>query len=356
MESGQAKLPLSLKELDELENQIINDGDSDDSGLASGIEEGDNQDGVMVENQNEPEEEKKPKEKEEPGDEPVDRKKDTKKDDDDDDHNIYQEIAKITGFEPDEEFEDSIAGYAKYVERYGDHVAARIEESLKVNHPKAYAYLLHTINGGKDEEFFSSAVSQDYWSAELKEDDYDTQERIVKSSLKEQGWSDKRIARHIEVLKDDDALFEEASEIAEKKKEEVQRSTAEKVKQAEEIDHKNRELRQAMNKKLTETISSGEIKNWVIPKNDREKFAGFMRENIVFDGGKFYLRRELDPDKLSEELQGEYFKFKKGNLKDLIERTAKSVSVKKLKRESDSPRKTESKHETGSFVGIKDVW
>src|SRR5690606_3330803 len=110
-------------------------------------------------------------------------------------------------------------------------------------------------------------------------------------------------------------------------KKSVEEERKRKAKTIEEADKKNRELRADMDKRLSSIVKKGEIKDWIIPANDRENFVKYLRENIGFADGKFYITRPLDPDKLSEELQSEFFRFKKGDLKDLIDRRAKEVSV-----------------------------
>lgn len=49
-----------------------------------------------------------------------------------------------------------------------------------------------------------------------------------------------------------------------------------------------------------------------------------------YDNGKFYIIKEIGDKDLEQEMQKEFFAYKKGNLNDLVERKAKTINARRL--------------------------
>lgn len=269
------------------------------------------------------------------------------------DDDIYAGINSHLNWEPEEKYEDTPEGYAKYTEDYGRHVASLVEANLQQKYPRAYAYLIHQMNGGDDTEFFSSQQQTDWSKIELSEEDTETQMKIIRDSLSASGWKDKKIDRWIESLEDDGELFNEAKEHLDKNKAAYEKSEQERIKKIKAVDEKKRNQITEMSGAIDQMISKGNIGNLTIPIKERSKFNQYVKQNVVYRDGKFYLNRELDPASLDTELANEFFRFRGGKLDDLVTRRAKTESVRRLKR--GTGKKPLTRKQTSSIKTLSDI-
>lgn len=335
----------------ETENEEVSEEESEESEKSEESQESEEeQEQEEEEEKEEPKSEKK-KGKQEKSEEESEEESEEQEETED---SIYKDINNILGFEPEDEFDDSPEGYAEYTKKYGENLLAKMEENLQTNFPQAYAYLLHQMNGGKDEDFFKGQTEN--WDIELKEDDEQTQEQIVRQDLKKLGWSDKKVDRWVETLRDDDELYNEAKTALEKNQKAKAEADKKRLEEIEKTNAEKKKQIESMSQSISKVIEKGSLKNWIIPGKEKENFNNYVRQNVFFADGKFFIRREISPESLEDELQGEFFRYRKGNLSDLVERQAKSESAKRLKRKTATERKVSPKKQDKQFIGLSNVF
>lgn len=215
------------------------------------------------------------------------------------------------------------------------------ENYLAKSNPKAYQYLLHQQAGGTDEEFFNKAKPT-LPKREDFEASADIQSDWLKRDLLSKGVDadivDLTIAKYVKENK----LKEKGVELYDKL------FTAEKD-YLKELDELNRTKTEEFNGRVTQvltdvrtTINSKEL-NIVIPKESRPGFEKFVQENIVHDGGKFYISQEISPENRKNLLEGLFLQYTKGDLSKIVAKKAKAETTQRLRLRVRKDRSTENR-------------
>lgn len=278
---------------------------------------------------------------------------------DDEDLSIFKDVDALHGEELEVDYEGvdplSPEGIFKREQAIEARSIDKWEEVIKERAPRHYAYLLHGLNGGKDEEFFEKTQDLDGLPSEDDiEVDEDLQRQVIERNLRSKGNSDKHIKAILKAAAEDDELEEMAKEaLAEEKTKaaKVLESIENQTKEAQEI--KNKDI-QEMTGYVDQVVTSGKIGKIAIPDKDRKAFAEAFKQGLRYDNGKFFSVTELNADNIEAAFQKEYFQFKKGDLAGLVERQAKTENTRRLKRSINTtpkPKSTESSNSRGMSLG-----
>lgn len=207
----------------------------------------------------------------------------------------------------------------------------RFESTLKERSPRAYAYLLHSLNGGSDDEFFQKAEGiGELPSEDTLEVDVDVQREMIERNLKRKGNNERQIKAILKAAEADDELEEMAKEaLQEEKVYEKKRLEDLEAKNAEELEARDASIAE-MNTYVDQMVTSGKIGNIVIPEKDRKEFAKVFKDTLRLENDQFVSVTPLSQENIEETFQKEYFRFKKGNLEGLIERAARTQNTKRL--------------------------
>lgn len=225
----------------------------------------------------------------------------------------------------------------------------KFEEYLEKTYPRAYAFLAHMMDGGKEEDFFKIAGDPATLPTESElESDIDKQKAVITQNLKAKGLSDKIISTTIKQLITDDEL-EEASKDA--LKEEVKRRddgvAAVKKANDDAVAERQKNIDQ-MTRYVGEVASTGKLGNITIPEKDRVPFAKAVNQSIRYENGKFYATTELTQENIMDVFREKFFTYKGGKLDDLIDKAARTANTNRLKRTIDN---TQQKKPLGSGQG-----
>lgn len=206
------------------------------------------------------------------------------------------------------------------------------ETELQEKYPEAYAFLDHMISGGTKEEFFETAKTLvTLPSEEQLENDPKIQEDILQRNMSRKGLSDKVISSTIKALKTDDAL-EEASKEALKEESQWEKDQLKAVSdKAEQVTQQRNQSIQQINKYVDDVVATGEVGNLVLPEADRKGFAQHLKSTIRLDGNKWVAVTELTNENVQDFFKKEFFGYKKGNLKSLVEREARTQNTNRLR-------------------------
>lgn len=208
---------------------------------------------------------------------------------------------------------------------------AKFEDSLAKSNPRAYAFLTHILDGGKEEDFFKLAGEPGTLPTEAElVNSVDLQKDIVTQDMKAKGVSDKVIAMTIKSAITDDELEEMAKDALKdtaKRKEDGIKAVEANAKQESEF---RAEKISEMNDYISGIVSTGKIDNIIIPEKDREPFAKAFASSVRIENGQFVSVTPLTNDTIAEVFKEKFFSYKKGNIADLVEKAAATANTKRL--------------------------
>jgi len=246
---------------------------------------------------------------------------------------VYQQIDEQRGLDLGIDYGDvdplSVEGVALREEVLEKRAVKEYDNTLKAKYPRAYQFMVHVAQGGKEEDFFKPE-NADFKSLTINKEDKAGQEKILRMALAAKGNSSAIIEAVITSVKDKVALYETAKEELEKlqaeqnQKEQANLARANAMKQKEEQDYAN----------LADSIETAVSKGFegiVVPEKDRRSFLDFLGSRLDYNNGRFYVAKELNPKEITKELKYQYFEFKGGDLKGLVEREAKAQVARKIK-------------------------
>ena len=205
----------------------------------------------------------------------------------------------------------------------------RFEEYLKKTDPRGYAYLLHRQAGGSDDDFFAKkTVSLPQY--DLFKEDQDVQSRFYKASLISSGLDEETAQAVLEKVIKDNKLFEKSDAAYKKAEKDFQNElqqielTAQREREAytKSVNTLSQQLQTTINDKL----------NIIIPDADKPGFVQFVKSIIEYDKstGRFMLTQPIENDQLREQLEAMFLVYKKGDLKALIQREARTMNRRRL--------------------------
>ena len=86
---------------------------------------------------------------------------------------------------------------------------------------------------------------------------------------------------------------------------------------------------QALEKTLNEEMIAG--MKIVVPEAKKAEFSQFVRQHITMQDGQFFVAQPIDPKGVGQLLDQLYFSYTKGNLGDLIQRSATTQNTVRLR-------------------------
>jgi len=253
--------------------------------------------------------------------------------------NFWEDVWVLTGEELPIEFNgidpNSHEGAKLVLETYSEKRVNDFEEQLKTNYPKEYQALIMRSEG-LDPSSLYKQESLDYNSIKItdNEDNEDVHKQIIRADLEAQGLSPKRIDALIKNIVDSGESYEEAKESLTKLKE-IQKG--ELLKYEEEVAKKEAQKKESLDsfsKVITQNITKGQLGDFVVPEKDKQPFYNYLAKHIKYTNGEFEMSIPLnkEPDALMKQLQTEFFRYKQGNLRDIIVKEAVTANTRKLKK------------------------
>lgn len=273
--------------------------------------------------------------------------------------NLYEEVDRITG-EPvvisDETLQPgTVEWIAKREETIKEKAIESFEKQLARELPLAYQFLLHQQAGGSPETFFSGN-NEDYRAIALTKEDKATQELVYRKALALKGNTQEQIDGLVKIAKDSSKLFEQSSlELGILQKRQEQEAANRKA-QADQAKQQEIAVTQNFYTTLDNILEKG-VTGVVIPKTERQAFGDFVASKVFVRNGQVIYYKPIDLKNLETELAAEYFAFKKGDLKGVVERKANSLNAENKRKAikiSLVPR-TSGAQPTGTKVAMKDV-
>ncbi|CAM6001144.1 unnamed protein product [Sphagnum balticum] len=253
------------------------------------------------------------------------------------DGSFWDDVDKLRGEVLDVDFGDTDPstpeGALIYEKAVRADELAKFEQHLADSNPRAYAFLTHILDGGKEEDFFKIAGEPGTLPTEAElQNSVEIQKEIITQDYKAKGLSDKAIAATIKALISDDELEETAAE-ALKNRIKVREDGVKAAQAQTELEAKQKtEKIKEMNDWVSSVISTGKVDNIIIPEKDRAPFAKAFASSIRIENGQFVSVTPVTQETVNDVFKEKFFSYKKGNIADLIEKAAATANTKRLVR------------------------
>lgn len=233
------------------------------------------------------------------------------------------------------------------------------EDYLRKTDPRGYAYLLHRQAGGSDEDFYSKKTFSLPEYEEFKTN-ADLHSRILKSSFISRGIDEESAQVLVDKAIKDNKLFE----LADKEYKSAQKAQVDELaaleKQNATAEKEYQNLTSALNQQLVSSVNENKGK-FIIPDTDKPAFLDYVRSTLEYDKAskKFLVVLPVEKEDLESQIEALYFKYKKGDLKSLIQREAQTQNRKRLgkvveKSKTPASSSNEPPKNTG-FVALGDL-
>lgn len=256
---------------------------------------------------------------------------------------FFNEVNRMRGIDIKVEYGDvmpnSAEGIALRDRAVAEDALARYEQELAQRDPRAAAYMLHRLNGGTDEEFFSRKTLSlpDY---DLFRDNVDLQKQVYRNDLINKGLDATKADALVELAIKDNTLLTEADAAYRRQNEEDARELDRLAKAAADEAKAWQQQVNSMDTLLNTTIKSKDLKV-IIPDAEQKEFNNYVRDLIQHDGRDFYVAQKLDPAQMATIIEALYVQFKKGDLSAIIARKANTLTVKRNQIALAGTRKTQ---------------
>lgn len=212
------------------------------------------------------------------------------------------------GLEGDEDFKDfdvkdgSVANIQKFYAKREEVIKKQVEAEL-FQSDEDLKSLAEWKKAGKSVASWKATQEAENFNFEIKKEDIEGQEKIVRNHYKDLGLSEKRINALIEQAKDDDELFAEAEKVVAEVKATLKANAAAKAKQEEDAAKVAAKEKEDSINLLTGIIKGGKLDNrLVIPEKERADFNKY-----IFSAAREEKWSKLTPE---QELLMEYILFK----------------------------------------------
>lgn len=275
-------------------------------------------------------------------------------DDDNESFSLVKELAKDFGL-PDEELKDvaeDYQGITKTVKAVGEKLAKQLYSEFVEQYPGLPELHEYLANGGSLETYIkNSSEISDWTSITINKDDTEQHRKIVKEYIRRRGLveTDEELDAEVREIETsgrlDYALAEKAYNVISKQ---------DKAKKAEIIQQQvaeNERIRAESQQKWNITkdiVTKGQLDNFTIPPKDRDDFFKYIA--VADEKGKAAIDKDLAKLTPTQYLELQYWIYKKGQLKDVIETKAKTLATERYRKVANpgvgSIMKTTSKNKT----------
>lgn len=286
-------------------------------------------------------------------DDKVDNEDSDDEDEDDDEPSLIEQLRQE--YEIEGEFENTPEGLREFtrsvVEKRSQEGAQRQMEKYFETYPDVAEYIQMRRSGMSVEDVYESVKGLQLPDNVVKDND-EQQKVIQRTYYQRKGLSESRIKRLIEVAENDGTLYEESKEFLKEMKEEDQLIRQERQQQLEQQEQQQKEQITKYWEDVGNTIKKGEIMNFRIPENEKDKFFNYIARAVDKDGNTQEMldRKEMS---IEQQLALRWLYYKKFNLGEYIRNKAKGESLNKLlKNKERSNNRMKGGNNRDSSVGL----
>lgn len=207
---------------------------------------------------------------------------------------VIDALKKQTGFETDKDYSNDLDGASEFINDAAQQQAQEQLNQVFTQLPEdVQTYMEFRANGGEPEEFLQT-YSTNWNETEIKEDNSEQHERIVRQRYREEGYSDDQIEEAIDDYKSSGVLYNEAKRslnrlqtLEEQKQEQlVEQQQQQAQQQQEQIEEAWNEIEQTLDE-------NNELNGLPVPESKKGEFYDWMSEPVEEVNGQPVSQRDL---------------------------------------------------------------
>lgn len=272
---------------------------------------------------------------------------------------VVTELQKLTGYEFDDEFEDSYEGIANYISKVGEKQSEEKVGKIFSQYPEVQKHLEFLMNGGKEEDFYNVRQQVTKFPSEVSEDDVETQKQVIREFYSRQGVEEEDINSTIKDYEDSDMLHKQSKMAFNAIKKQDEKAETERLEtQKQEAESQKKQQEEYWNT-VYNTVQSGKLGNIQVPAKEKDNFLNWMSQAVDAEGNT---QRMVDRQKMdtSQALQLEYLFYKGLDLDKIskaVQSTQKTQDIKNRlsKGKGASSRMSKSTRQTSKKPAIPEL-
>lgn len=267
----------------------------------------------------------------------------TKESEETEEGDFWEAVEAITGRKIEVDYGDieatSPEGVALRENALVEQAEKDMESFYKSSNPRAYAYYLHTLAGGTDEEFFGTLPPVLPVRSEFEEN-IDAQSSLLRQDLISKGVPEDIAQATIDKYIKDNVLTEKALKLYD----DYHKAEKAEIAKLEKEENDRQKAYQTQVNNLNNTINSVIEKEMsiIVPATKQAEFIKFVKDQVRHDAGQFFFVQTVEKESLPKVLESLYYQFVKGDLKSMIAKAAKTKTVQHLKLNADKDNKKSS--------------
>lgn len=250
---------------------------------------------------------------------------------------FWEQVDSITGIPLEVEYGDldplSPQGVALREQALVSKTVEDFIDKIAEQHPNVYKALEYATAGGNIEDLFKG--EKDYSKIVLKEEDEDHAKLILDEYYEKKGIasSDRRKRMIAADSESEEGLVKTAQGVLAELQQTQEAERDEEVTARKAIAERQRAQDQKFLQNVDGLINSLKLDNFKLSsKKEAQDFSQFVRDHLQRDGkGGYMIVTPIEPQSLEKQLQAEFFKFKGGNLSQLITTKATTLNAQKLR-------------------------
>ena len=248
------------------------------------------------------------------------------------DDTVVSQVLSTLGYEVDDAYDDTTEGLVALTKDVGAQMAEEQLDALFQKYPLIRNHLDYVMNGGDSQNFMTMYDPRsDYSKVNLNKDDVQLQKYVLGEYFKTKGHDKSFVEDLLEDYEDSGKLHTKATQAQKALVEAQQKQRAAALEQQKQQQVKARKEQKQFWDDVYNTIDeSQDFKGIVVPEREKKKFFNYLSKPVTKEG---YTQRDIDhsESKMDVKLAIDYLMFKGFNLDTIIDKKARTKSVKTLK-------------------------
>ena len=248
------------------------------------------------------------------------------------DDTVVSQVLSTLGYEVDDAYDDTTEGLVALTKDVGAQMAEEQLDALFQKYPLIRNHLDYVMNGGDSQNFMTMYDPRsDYSKVNLNKDDVQLQKYVLGEYFKTKGHDKSFVEDLLEDYEDSGKLHTKATQAQKALVEAQQKQRAAALEQQKQQQVKARKEQKQFWDDVYNTIDeSQDFKGITVPEREKKKFFNYLSKPVTKEG---YTQRDIDhsESKMDVKLAIDYLMFKGFNLDTIIDKKARTKSVKTLK-------------------------
>jgi len=250
---------------------------------------------------------------------------------DDDPMAFWTSVNKLTGYDVKVEYPEGVVLRENAVR---DHAVDQWEQQLREKYPRAWAYMMHHMDGGSDAEFLNTERGIALPERSVVETDVEVATRYFREDLRAKGIDDEIIDQQIAKAVKDNKITEKGLAVYDrvKKEQETERNQIE-----ERNRQNNARIDGIMKTAITKVEKAIPELSFVVPDNRKADFVKFADEHMQIDpkSGEIFMVTKFGDTNAKAVLEALAFQFLGADLGKIVQKKVSTQAAQRLRQSAD---------------------